>query len=160
MVESHIPCEVYEENGSYFVFPKGAEELDDALISEPLMWLQEYSNAHKAFVKALKAYSKTTEEDASDVADLFRKALEAFFQEFFNSSKALENMKSEYGSYMKAKGFPSEISNNLETLLQSYTSFINGYAKHHDKTSKYMLEYVMYQTGNIIRLLITLEREV
>lgn len=159
LIESHIPCEVYEENGSYFIFPKGAEELDAALISEPLMWLQEYPNAHKAFVKALKAYSKATEEDASDVADLFRKALEAFFQEFFNSSKTLENMKSEYGTYMKVKGVPSEISNNLETLLQSYTSFMNGYAKHHDKTSKNMLEYVMYQTGNIIRLLITLDRE-
>ena len=158
LLESHIPCEVYEENGGYFVFPKGAEDLDKALISEPLLWLSEYSS-RKAFVKALKAYSKSTEEDASDVADLFRKALETFFQEFFNSSKTLENMKSEYGSYMKAKGVPSEISNNLETLLQSYTSFMNGYAKHHDKTAKNILEYVMYQTGNIIRLLVTLEKE-
>ena len=67
-------------------------------------------------------------------------------------------MKSEYGTYMKEKGVPPEVSNNLETLLQSYTNFMNGYAKHHDKTDKNVLEYIMYQTGNIIRLLITLKK--
>ena len=33
-----------------------------------------------------------------------------------------------------------------------------GYAKHHDKTELNVLEYLMYQTGNIIRLLITLKQ--
>lgn len=158
LVESHIPCEVYEENGDYFVFPKGAEELDKALISEPLLWLNEYCS-RKAYVKALKAYSKATEEDASDVADLFRKALEAFFQEFFACDKSLDNCKSLYGGYLKSQNVPSEITGNFETLLQAYTNFMNGYAKHHDKTALNVLEYIMYQTGNIIRLLITLKRE-
>lgn len=36
---------------------------------------------------------------------------------------------------------------------------MNNYAKHHNKTSKNVLEYIMYQTGNIIRLLITLNQE-
>ena len=35
---------------------------------------------------------------------------------------------------------------------------MNNYAKHHDKTSINVLEYIMYQTGNIIRLLITLKK--
>lgn len=156
--ESHIAYDVLEENGAYFIFPKGAEELDDALVSEPLLWLKEYPNSHKAFVKSLKEYANADENNASDVADLFRKALETFFQEFFNTSKTLENLKSEYGTYMKSNGVPPEISNNLETLQLSYTNFINGYAKHYDKTSKNVLEYIMYQTGNIIRLLITLRK--
>lgn len=154
---SHIPYELLQEDNKYFVFPKGAQELDDALVSEPLEWLKDYPATHKAFVKALKDYSNVTENNASDVADLFRKTLETFFQEFFNSSKTLENLKSEYGTYMKSKGVPNEISNNLETLQQSYTNFMNGYAKHHDKTSINVLEYLLYQTGNIIRLLITLK---
>lgn len=58
---------------------------------------------------------------------------------------------------MKKKGVPVELSNNFETLLQSYTNFINEYAKHQDKTSKDILEYIMYQTGNLIRLIITLK---
>lgn len=157
--ESHIPYELFRENGSYFIFPKGAEELDDALVSEPLLWLKDYQNSHKAFVKALKSYSEVTEDSASDVADLFRKSLETFFQEFFETAKTLENLKSEYGTYMKSKRVPTEISNNLETLQLAYTNFINNYAKHHDKTSLNVLEYIMYQTGNIIRLLITLKQE-
>ena len=156
----NIPFEMIWDDDGGFVFPKGAKELDVALVSEPLEWMKEYPATHKAFIKALKSYSTSTEADASDTADLFRKALETFFQEFFNTSKSLENLKSEYGTYMKSKGIPTEISNNLETLQQSYTNFMNGYAKHHDKTSKNVLEYIMYQTGNIIRFLITLKTEV
>ena len=75
------------------------------------------------------------------------------------SEKSLENMISDYGSYLKNKGIPKEISNNFEKLLNQYTDFMNNYAKHHDKTSVNVLEYIMYQTGNIIRLLITLKKQ-
>ena len=59
---------------------------------------------------------------------------------------------------MKTNGVPSEISNNLETLMQGYTNFMNNYAKHHNQTGKNVLEYILYQTGNIMRLLITLKQ--
>ena len=62
-------------------------------------------------------------------------------------------------SGIKARGVPSEISNNFETLQKSYTDFMNNYAKHHNKTTRNVLEYIMYQTGNIIRFLITLKQE-
>lgn len=154
---SNIPYDLIKEKQNYFIFPKGAEELDQALVSEVLIWLEDYPLSHKAFIKAIKEYSKMKDDNASDVADLFRKSLETFFQEFFNSSKTLENIKSEYGNYMKSKGVPKDLSNNFENLLQSYAYFMNGYAKHHDKTNKNVLEYIMYQTGNIIRLVITLK---
>lgn len=156
--KAHIPFEIYEDKDGMFFFPRGAKELDDALVSAPLEWLSEYPKTRKEWIDALKDYSNLSDTNTSDVADKFRKALERFFQEFFSSSKSLENMKSEYGTYMKEKGVPPEVSNNLETLLQSYTNFMNGYAKHHDKTDKNVLEYIMYQTGNIIRLLITLKK--
>ncbi|WP_440556579.1 hypothetical protein [Treponema succinifaciens] len=154
----NIKYEKELDDDGIFIFPKGAEELDDALVSEPLDWMKDYPSAHGAFIKALKAYAECTENNASDVSDLFRKALESFFQEFFNSEKSLENMISDYGSYLKNKGIPKEISNNFEKLLNQYTDFMNNYAKHHDKTSVNVLEYIMYQTGNIIRLLITLKK--
>ena len=156
--KAHIPFEIYEDKDGMFFFPRGAKELDDALVSAPLEWMRDYPKTRKEWIEALKDYSNLSDTNASDVADKFRKALERFFQEFFSSSKSLENMKSEYGTYMKEKGVPPEVSNNLETLLQSYTNFMNGYAKHHDKTDKNVLEYIMYQTGNIIRLLITLKK--
>ena len=123
------------------------------------MWLESYPKAHKAFIKALKGYSEASNDNASDVADLFRKALETFFQEFFGGGKSLENYKGDYGLYLKDYNVPKEISGNLETLLQAYTNYMNAFAKHRDATSDTVLEYLMYQTGNIIRLLITLKRE-
>ena len=155
--DTHIAYELKKEENNYFIFPKGAEELDNALVSDVLIWLKEYPLSHKAFVKALKEYSKLTDDNISTVADLFRKALETFFKEFFDSSKSLENLKSEYGNYMKSKDIPNELRSNFETLLQSYTSFNNGYAKHNDKSSKDALEYIMYQTGSLIRFIITLK---
>ena len=156
--QSRIPFEiVYDENGA-FIFPKGAEEMDIALVSQPLAWLSAYPKAHTAYVKALKEYSEATPGNASDIADKFRKTLETFFQEFFTCDKSLENCKGLYGNYLKSQNVPPEITANFETLLQAYTNFMNGYAKHHDKTGLNVLEYIMYQTGNIIRLLITLKQ--
>lgn len=157
--DSHIRFELMTDNDGIFIFPKGAKELDNALVSEPLEWLSEYPQTRKEWVDALIDYSNLTDDNASDVADKFRKALERFFQEFFGKTKSLENLKSEYGSYLKEHGVPAEISNNFETLHKSYTDFVNNYAKHHNKTSKNVLEYIMYQTGNIIRLLITLKKD-
>lgn len=153
----NIPFEIFKDEDGSFIFPKGAKELDNALVSEPLEWLNKYPNARKEWVEALKDYSNMSKTNPSDVADKFRKALERFFQDFFKSTKSLENLKSEYGTYVKSKGVPTEIGGNFETVLQSYSNFMNNYAKHHNKTSENVLEYIMYQTGNIIRLLITLE---
>lgn len=155
----NIAYELIKDEDGYFVFPKGAKELDNALVSAPLEWLSSYPNSRKEWISALKDYANLTDDNASDVADKFRKALERFLQEFFGKTKSLENLKSEYGAYLKACGVPSEISNNFETLQKSYTDFMNNYAKHHNKTSRNVLEYIMYQTGNIIRLLITLKQE-
>lgn len=155
----NIAYELIKDEDGYFIFPKGAKELDNALVSAPLEWLSSYPNSRKEWISALKDYANLTDDNASDVADKFRKALERFFQEFFGKTKSLENLKSEYGAYLKVRGIPAEISNNFETLQKSYTDFMNNYAKHHNKTSKNVLEYIMYQTGNIIRLLITLKKE-
>ena len=37
--QAHIPFDIFEDDDGYYVFPKGAKELDDALVSEPLEWL-------------------------------------------------------------------------------------------------------------------------
>ena len=156
--QSKIPVELIQDEEGYFLFPKGAEELDYALVSEPFVWLGEYSKTRKAYVKALEEYSEVNESNASDVADKFRKTLETFMQEFFDTDKSLENCKPLYGAYLKSQGVPGEIAGNFETLLQAYANFMNNYAKHHDKTGLNVLEYIMYQTGNIIRLIITLKQ--
>ena len=152
-----IQYDLFEDDDGLFVFPKGAEEMDAALVSQPLSWLSAYPKAHTAYVKALKEYAEATPDNASDIADKFRKTLETFLREFFSNNAPLEKNKVEYGRYLKSQGVPAEITGNMETLLQTYANFMNGYAKHQDATSVKVLEYIMYQTGNIIRLLITLK---
>ncbi len=157
--ESHIPYDILEDKGNYFIFPKGVAEFDKALVSETLLWLNEYPETQKAWVNALKSYSMADETTASETADNFRKALERFFQEFFNTTKSIENLKSEYGSFLASKGVPAEIRNNLQKILELYALFNNNNAKHHDKTNKNVLEFIMYQTGSLIRLLISLNKD-
>lgn len=155
----NIPYTMATDDDGIFIFPKGVPEFDDALVSAPLDWLKNYPKAETAWSKALRNYSVVTEDTASDVADLLRKALEAFFQEALGGSKSLENYKSEYGTFLKAHNVPAEIANNFITLLDAFTNYNNSFAKHHDKASINVLEYLMYQTGNIIRLIITLQQE-
>lgn len=155
--ELKIPFEIITEENETLILPKGAEELDNALVSEPLQWLNAYPLAHNAFIQALKEYSDFNGNNASNIADYFRKALETFFQEFFGGGKALEHYIPDYGNYLKENSVPKEIGNNLQKILDLYTNFNNNYAKHHDKTTQKVLEYIMYETGNIIRLLITLK---
>lgn len=159
LAKSHLPFEKIEDSDGIFFFPAGIPEFDEALVTTPLNWLSKYPKAHTAWGKALKEYADLAEENTSEIADKFRKALETFFREFFSVEKSLENCKAEYGRYLKDHGVPPEITSNFETLLQAYTNYMNGYAKHQDRTSKNVLEYLMYQTGNIIRLLITLKQE-
>ena len=146
-----------DESGSY-IFPKGIKEFDDALVSQPLAWLKDYPDAKKAWSKALREYANNSNGKASDIADLFRKALETFFHEFFGKDQTLQKLKPVYGGYLKSRGIPPEITQNYESILQSYITFMDAYAKHHDATSDKVLEYLMYQTGNIMRLLITLKQ--
>ena len=154
--ELNIPYELISDKDGFFIFPKGVPEFDDNLVSAPLSWFKEYPKAEKAWSRALRDYSEK-KDDPSQVADGFRKALESFFQEIYGFDKSLENLLSVYGSFLKDHGIPSEISDDFRKLLDAYTHFNNNYAKHHDKATLNVLEYIMYATGNIMRLVIILK---
>ena len=159
--DCQIAYDILNDEDGIFIFPKGSKELDDALVSEPLEWLNAYPKSRTAFTKALKAYSEATPDNASSVADKFRKTLETFFQEFFGGGRSLERYVSDhtYEQYLDKCGVPSDMRDEFKNTVNAYAKFINNNAKHHDKTELNVLEYLMYQTGNIIRLLITLKRE-
>lgn len=152
--ELKLDHEIMRDDDGCFIFPKGAKELDEGNVNIPFEWLREYPLARKAMENALKSYANM--ELPSQVADLFRKALETFAQEFFGKPATLENLKLDFGKYLKGKGVPKELSGNFETVIQMYTNYMNNYAKHHDKTQREYLEFIMYQTGNIIRFVISL----
>ena len=156
--KAHIDYEIIKDDGKPYLFPKGVAQFDKALVTDNLTWLKEYPDVKSAWSKALYSYANLNENNASEVADGFRKALERMYQSFFSGGKSLENYKSEYSTFLKTCGIPKEISNDFVKLMDLYTDFNNNYAKHKDGTKKNVIEYIMYQTGNIIRLLITLKQ--
>ncbi len=155
MVESHIPYELIEENGEYFIFPKGAPELDAALVSEPLEWLKDYPVAHRTFVTALKQYADGIY--IRDVADNLRKALEAFLQEFLGNSKNLETNKNEICKYLGGQGVDAGVTGLFQPLINTYKSINDRIVKHNDAVDEKLLEFLLYQTGVLIRLVLTVK---
>lgn len=158
MHESKIGYEIIrdKEKNEYFVFPKGAPELDDALVSATLDWLSDYPVSRKTFINALRQYADG--EYIRDVADNFRKSLEEFLKEFFKNTKNLANNIKEVGTYLKSQGGDNEITKVLVNLISCYDKLNNKIAKHNDKVDDKFLEFLMYQTGLFMRMLIVVKR--
>ena len=157
LTHAHIPFDLIEDSDGYFIFPKGAKELDDALVSQPLEWLKEYPNTYKTFCIALRQYSEGVY--IRDVADNLRKALESFLQEFLNNTKNLETNKNEICRYLGECGVDSGISGLFQPLINSYKNINDRIAKHNDAVDKTLLEFLLYQTGVLIRMVIVVNKE-
>lgn len=155
--DSYIDFEVTEDKDGCYFFPKGAKELDKALVSQPLDWLIDYPKTQKAFSKALKQYSN--KKYTRDIADNFRKALEEFFKEFLNNDKNLHNNTQEIFIYLKENNAEPELAGMIKSLLNSYDKLNNSAVKHNDKLDKTYLEFIMYQTGIFIRTLIVVRQQ-
>ena len=155
--ESHISYDIFQEGKKYFIFPKGAKELDDALVSEPLEWLKDYRNTRKTYVIALKQYSDGIY--IRDVADNLRKALETFLQEFLGNSKNLETNKNEICKYLGEQGVDAGVSGLFQPLINAYKNINDRIVKHNDAVDKKLLEFLLYQTGVLIRMVLSVKQE-
>ena len=154
--ESHIPYEIMQDNNEYFIFPKGAKELDDALVSAPLEWLKDYPGAHKTYCIALQQYAEG--KYVRDTADNLRKALETFLQEFLGNDKNLENNKNEICRYLGNQGVDAGISGLFKPLIDAYKNINDRIAKHNDLVDERLLEFLLYQTGVLIRMVIIIKK--
>lgn len=154
--DSHIEFELMEDKDGIFIFPKGAKELDDALVSEPLEWLLGYPQARKTYCVALKQYSEG--KYVRDTADNLRKALEEFLQEFLGNDKNLETNKTEICKYLGSQGVDAGIVGLFQPLINSYKNINDRIAKHHDKVDAKLLEFLLYQTGVLIRMVLSVSK--
>lgn len=153
----NVSFEIIKDKDGIFIFPKSAEEFDDALISEPLEWLTDYPDARKTYVIALKQYSEG--KYVRDVADNLRKALETFLQEFLGNTKNLESNKVEIGRYLANQNIDAGVVGFYKSLLSTYKSLNDKIAKHNDAVDEKMLEFLVYQTGIFIRMLIVINNK-
>ena len=154
--ESRLKYSVLKDEGEFFVFPKGAKELDRALVSEPLEWLDEYPLTKGTFVIALKQYQDGVY--IRDTADNLRKALEQFLQEFLGNKKNLENNRTEICRYLGSVGVDGEIAGLFQPLINTYKNINDKYVKHNDLIDKRLLEFLLYQTGILIRMVLVVKQ--
>lgn len=152
LTDANIKYRITNEVNDIFLFPEGANELDDALIAEPCEWLNDYPQSQESFIRSLKQYSN--QEYTRDIADNLRKSLEEFLHEFFGNKKNLANNIAEVSKYLKDIGGSEELVNIFKGILNAYDSFNNKCVKHHDLIDPMFLEFLLYQTGLFIRMLI------
>ena len=151
---SGVPIAVSGKGQSTMLHPAGAKELDEALVSQVLIWLDNIPAARERFASALTLYGKP--DRVRDVADNLRRALEETLRHVLGNAKSLENQKSELGTYLKKLGVAPEVSNGYWHLVDLYSKFQNDRVKHGDKVLEKEIELVLYLTGTFIRFLITL----
>ena len=154
--DSHIEYDLYEDEDGVFFFPKGAEELDEALVSQPLAWLSEYPNTRKTYEIALQQYAEG--KYIRDVADNLRKALEEFLKECFCLHGNFGvNIKAVF-AYLGEQKIDPQLAGMIRTLLNEYEKLNNEIAKHNDKVDERYLEFLIYQTGIFLRFLIQVKK--
>jgi len=154
----NIPFELFTDADGTYIFPKGAAELDIALVDDVLVWIQEYPKAKIEYEKALRLYADSP--DPRLVADQLRISLETFMDEFFNTKKNLDKcITLIFGPYLKEMGIPSVIQDEVSKLVALYRLYNDEYVKHQNKADMRLTEFLLYQTGAVIRLLITLKQD-
>lgn len=151
-----IPYEIVFDEGETFIFPKGAQEFDGALVSQPLDWLSDYPQSKKTFIIALKQYSDGLY--IRDIADNLRKTLEAFLQEFLGNTKNLESNKAEICRYLGERDVDPGISGLFQPLINAYKNINDRIAKHNDAVDSRLLEFLLYQTGILIRMVLSVKQ--
>lgn len=154
--ESRLRYALLKDDNNYFVFPRGAKELDDALISEPLEWLKDYPNTRKTYIIALKQYSEGIY--IRDTADNLRKALETFLQEFLDNKKNLETNKNEICKYLGVQGIDAGVAGLFQPLINAYKNINDRIVKHNDAVDEKLLEFLLYQTGVLIRMVLSVKQ--
>lgn len=151
---SGVPIAVAGKGGAVRLYPAGAEELDAALVSQVLVWLNDVPNVRERFASALTLYGKP--DHVRDVADNLRRALEEALRHVLGNTKSLENQQAELGAYLKERGIAPEVANTYWQLVNLYSKFQNDRVKHGDKVLEKEIELVLYLTGTFIRFIISL----
>ena len=125
------------------------------MVSDILLWLRNYPRAQKTYIIALKQY--TDGIYIRDVADNLRKALETFLQEFLGNEKNLETNKNEICKYLGKEGIDPGVSGLFQPLINAYKNINDRVAKHNDKVDARLLEFILYQTGILIRMVLSVD---
>lgn len=147
---------VYKKGKRFIIYPNGDHFLDRGIIDCTLSGLEDYPQAAKPFDKALGIYLRGDTSQYRNLLDNLRFALEQLLKKILNNKKSLEKQKSDLGTWLEKKGLHKEVRNLYSMLLSQYKNYQNDAVKHGENYSLDEVEFMIYLTGNFMRLLIQL----
>lgn len=149
---NNLPFIVHEN----IVIPKGDEILDSEIVLYCLDALYKYKDAYKNFINALKQYYEGNYTRNS--ADNLRVTLEVLVKELISKpSFRLENSQRDLAPWLETNGVEVYLRNLICNTIKDYCTFQNEYVKHNDIIKKEYMEYLVYQTGVIVRFLLSVQ---
>jgi hypothetical protein len=148
-VLSHATCDLGIRWKDGLFYPSGAEELDKALIEEPLVWLDKYPNEREDYKRALSCYAEGTH--LGDVVKNCYTALEGVSRVILGNDKILDNNKNALLAHIG-------LSDGWNSILGTYINYAHDFRHASEErytASKEEAEAFLYMTGLIMRLLIS-----
>jgi hypothetical protein len=146
-------------NGEINIYKSGAELLDQELVNYCLHWLTKYPEVRMLFSKALKSYSKDnlTDVEARSVYDDLRASLEKLIKLILGNSDPLEKNRKIIAQWLTDKGVHTNVVAIFKHIMNQYIEFMND-AKHVNKYNSNDLEFMIYQTAIMMRMLLEKKR--
>jgi len=147
---SVIDLGIHFEDGKFYL--KGAEELDQKFILEPLEWLKDFPTTKEFFKETLQEYLR---KDYPDAITKSYSALETLVKTFLNNNKSLKDNITEL---IKKLDFPKQWGQ----MVFYFCEFANEFSSRHGKKEKVktteldpeLVEAYIYFTGLLLRLII------
>jgi hypothetical protein len=142
------------KNGKFY--KKGAEELDEKLIFEPLEWLNDYPKTKIFFEGALK---ENLRKDYPDAITKSYSALESLVKTLLNNNK---NLKKNIPKLLERLNLPDQWGKILFNFCDYAHEFSSRHGKEEgtkpSKINPEIVESYIYFTGLVIRLIILSQR--
>lgn len=147
---------VHKRGKQLIVYPSGDQFLDTGIIDCTLSGLENYPKVAESFEKALRIYLNGEASQYRNLLDNLRFSLEQLLKKVLNNQKSLENQKNCLLPWLKSKGLHSQVVNLYEKLLSTYQDYQNNAVKHNEAFSFDEVEFMIYLTGNFMRLVLQL----
>jgi hypothetical protein len=151
--------QIYKKGKQIIIYPHGDDFLDKGIIDHVLSGLEDYPEVVKHFEGALKIYQSGETNQYRNLLDNLRFAFEQLLKKILKNQKSLENQKENLLRWLREKGLYIDVVNLYEKLFSTYLNYQNNAVKHNEEFSLNEVEFMIYLTGNFIRLIIQLARE-
>ncbi len=140
------------------VRPNGDPFLDAMIIDCVLEGIERYPKADKPFSQALTNFLRGNSAHYRNILDDLRFSLEQLLKSLLRNDKSLENQKDILGAWLKGKGVHVQIRSLYSHLANCFSQYQNNAVKHDEDYSEKEVEFMIYLTGTLMRLLLELEQ--